>query len=393
MTERALPDWIDSYLTYTDNSEPADSFRLWTAISCIASSLKRKCWLDLGSLTFYPNLYIVLVGPAASRKGTAMGPGFRFLQNMGIRMAAEATTREALIKALRTASDTTINIETGAMIMHSSLTIFSQELTVFLGYNNMQLISDLTDWYDCRGKWIYQTKNMGTDDITGVWVNLFGATTPSLLQTTLPCDAIGGGLTSRIIFIYESGPGKIVALPFLNEEQEALIPQLEHDLEMIHMLSGQFRFDIGFLDAYSSWYLKQTATKLWEDERLAGYLGRRANHILKLCMVMSASRSNEMCISAVDLRRAILILTEAERNMPRVFAGIGRSAIASVTSRILAAVEEHGEISKDEIIRRFLHDADSWSIGKVMDTLSDGRLVVPHIRGRDTIFVSTNRKD
>ena len=94
--DRMLPDWIDSYMAYVDNTEPAEAFKLWTAIFCIVACLKRKCFLDWGTITFYPNMYIVLVGPSGCRKGTAMGPGFSMLTELNVRMAAEATTREVL---------------------------------------------------------------------------------------------------------------------------------------------------------------------------------------------------------------------------------------------------------------------------------------------------------
>jgi hypothetical protein len=352
----------------------------------VASCLKRKCYLEWGTLTFYPNIYVVLVGPSGCRKGTAMGPGFNMLQEIGIRMAAEATTRESLIRELKTSSDTTLNPESGSMIMHSSLTIYSQELTVFLGYNNMQLISDLTDWYDCRTKWIYRTKNSGTDDITGVWVNLFGATTPALLQTTLPSDAIGGGLTSRIIFVYEAKKGKIVPIPFLTEEQQELRPRLMHDLENIHMLSGQYRYSADFIDHYMIWYLKQEENPPFTDERLAGYLERRANHVLKLCMILSASRANELYLTPHDLYRAIEILRLAEVNMPRVFAGIGHAQHAAVMSRIIAALEIAGEMSNQEILSRFAHDIDSWGLSKVMETVCATGAATLHRIGTQSVY-------
>jgi len=114
-------------------------------------------------------MYIVLVGPSGKcRKGTAMGFGMKFLREMGIKMAAESTTREALCRDLKQSNDTKVDISTGDLQLHSSLTIYSQELTVFLGYNNQALMSDLTDWYDCRDAWTYRTKNQGTDDIVGV---------------------------------------------------------------------------------------------------------------------------------------------------------------------------------------------------------------------------------
>jgi hypothetical protein len=308
------------------------------------------------------------------------------LQEIGIRMAAEATTRESLIRELRTASDTTINTETGQMILHSSLTIYAQELTVFLGYNNLQLLSDLTDWYDCRTRWIYRTKNMGTDDITGVWVNLFGATTPSLLQTTLPADAIGGGLTSRMIFVFEAKKGKTVPIPFLSEHQESLRPQLVHDLESMNLLTGQFKHSTEFVNSYMHWYIHQEENPPFQDDRLAGYVERRANHILKLSMIMSASRTSEMYISGSDFERARVLLEETERNMPRAFSGVGRSALASVTARINAVIHEHGTMDSQEITRRFSHDADSFGLNKAMETLIASGAVVCSRVGTRTMY-------
>ncbi|GAG17670.1 unnamed protein product, partial [marine sediment metagenome] len=90
-----------------------------------------------------------------------------FLDELGIKLAAEAITREALIRELKNSSADDIDHETGKATHHSSLTIWAQELAVFLGYYNHQLLSDLTDWYDCKSKWTYRTKTMGTDEIIG----------------------------------------------------------------------------------------------------------------------------------------------------------------------------------------------------------------------------------
>ena len=248
MSERKLGDWVDAYLTYTDNTEAADLFKLWTAIFCISACLKRKCFLPWGTLTFYPNMYIVLVAPSGCRKGTAMGPGYDMLisPEINLKLAAEATTREALIRELRKAGDDIIQGKT--LEFHSSLSIFSQELSVFLGYNNIQLMSDLTDWYDCRSKWHYSTKDRTlSDDIVNVWVSMFGATTPSMIQSTLPNDAVGLGLTSRIVFIFEGRKGKSCPFPGLTEEQAAIRPLLLQDLEKIHMMRGKFSYTASFM--------------------------------------------------------------------------------------------------------------------------------------------------
>ncbi|MEG0454236.1 MAG: hypothetical protein RR559_02605, partial [Bacteroides sp.] len=223
---------------------------MWVAISAIAAVLQRKVWLDWGNI-FYPNMYVVLVAPPGrARKGTAIAPMLKFLTRLSIPLAAESITREALIQAMKEA-ESVVTLKNGSSLVHASLTVVSPELTVFLGYNNNTLLSDLTDWFDCRDTWQYRTKNSGTDDITGIFLNLLGATTPDLLRTTLPLDAIGGGLTSRMIFIYERDKGKVVPLPFLSADDKQLGEDLLHDLSNINTLKGSFSATPAFLSYYA----------------------------------------------------------------------------------------------------------------------------------------------
>jgi hypothetical protein len=366
--ERRLPDWIDSYLDYVDETEPAYLYKAWVAVSTIASCMKRKCYAQWDK-RIYPNMYIVLVGPSGCRKGTAMYPASAMLDELGIRRAAESITREALVRELKASSDNHIDPITEKPMMHSSLTIASEELTVFLGYNNLSLISDLTDWYDCKNKWTYRTKNQGTDEILGVWVNLLGATTPDILQATLPTDAIGGGLTSRIIFVYAAKKGKIVPIPFLIHENEQLKKDLVHDLEQILMMTGRFKFSEKFVDTFAEWYVEQEDHPPFDDYRFGGYMQRRPTHMIKMSMVMSVSRSNEMIITEEDFYKALTLLSRTEAEMPKTFGGYGQSENASMLPRIMAEIGNKKTVSSNELMRKFSRDITPKQLEEILLTL------------------------
>jgi hypothetical protein len=371
MTSRALKDWLEGYLLYTANSEPPYTYKLWTGISVIAACMKRKCVLNWGTLTLYPNMYVVLVGPSGKcRKGTAMGPGMKFLRELGIKVAAESITREALIRELKQSNDTQVDITSGDMFLHASLTIYSQELTVFLGYNNLALMADLTDWYDCRDTWTYRTKNMGTDEIIGVWVNLFGATTPELLQTTLPRDAIGGGLTSRMIFVFEHKKGQVVATPFLSKEEREIERLLVQDLERIAMLSGEFQVTEEFIERYVQWYTDYSnGPPPFDDYRFSGYFERRPTHLLKLCMIMSASRSSSKLMDIVDFERALQVLEMTEQKMPYTFSGVGRANYSDTMQRVMGIVSANKVIEFGELLRKVYQDIDKFTLEKMVEAL------------------------
>lgn len=369
-------------------------YKLWIGISVLAACMKRKCVLNWGTMTLYPNMYIVLVGPSGRcRKGTAMNFGMKFLREMGIKVAAESITREALIRELKQANDAQVDLGTGDMFLHASLTIYSQELTVFLGYNNQALMADLTDWYDCRDTWTYRTKNMGTDEIIGVWVNLIGATTPELIQTTLPRDAIGGGLTSRIIFVFESKKGKTCAAPFQTKEERELFRLLVQDLGSISLLSGDFTVTEGFIERYVPWYTEYSEGKPpFDDYRFAGYFERRPTHLLKLCMILCASRSDSKEIDVQDFDRALDILTMTEKRMRYTFSGVGKSNTAEVMQRVMATLAAKNRVEFGDLLQLFYQDVDKFMLEKMIDALISMGIVELDMSGGKKVIVYTNKK-
>lgn len=363
-------------------------YKLWVGISTIAAVLQRKCVLRWGTLSFYPNMYIVLVGPPGKcRKGTAMNTGYNLLKDLGVKLSAEAITREALIRELAQTTDTVVDPQTGIVHMHSSLSVVSPELTVFLGYNNQQLMMDLTDWFDCRDYWTYRTKNSGTDEIIGVFVNLIGATTPGLLQSTLPMNAIGGGLTSRMIFVYETEKSRSIATPFHGPTEKALAPMLKHDLERIHMLSGEFKVSDPFINRYIDWYMHfDSQQHILTDQRFAAYFERKPTHLMKLCMILNASRTNSQMVEVEDFDRAIALLDKTEENMQYTFMGVGRNVASETMQEVLDFLEKHRRVSMAVLTRMFFRDADARQLENILQTMENMKSIRRIYSGQD-IFV------
>ena len=372
--KRKLPDWIDAFMLYTENSEPPRLFRKWTAISTLASAMQRKIRVDWGNaLVFYPNLYIVLVGPSATGKGTAMNPAQEIIHDLGtIRISAQATSLQALIRRLKETNLTDIDMVTGEQQYHSSMTIFSKEFTVFLGYHNRELMSALCDWYDCDRKWVYETISRKKEEIVGVWVNLIAGTTPDLIQSSLPIESIGGGLTSRIIFVYEETKEKLVVLPTQTQKELELKQYLIHDLEKVSRLSGSFKWTENFSNAWSDWCYYADNNPPFYDSKFDGYTGRRRAHVMKLAMVVSASHGkHDLILSKDDLDEAINLLIEVEVKMPLVFRGVGRSDTASMMHKVVTFLEHSAtdEIPFYQFARHFSNDMDKIQMDNIIYSL------------------------
>jgi hypothetical protein len=376
--KRMLKDWITAYLEYTDDTEPPELFRVFNAISAIAACLQRKVYLpwDFHN-TYYPNMYVLLVGPSGARKGTSMAPAKSLLCDIGIIPISDAITSEALIQEIEANATTTSEPETNAPYVHCSVTIYSEEFTVFIGYNNNQLMANLCDWYDCKkGVWSYKTKHQGQNEINEVWVNMIGATTPELLRSTLPLDAIGGGLTARMILVYEERKAKTVVRSKITPELTALHDALVHDLTLILCLQGAFTVDDSFYNKYEKWYMNMEGNQPFDDDRFSGYLNRRTVHLRKLAMILSASRSDDMIITGDDFDRALELMKRTEKKMRYAFTGIGTNKDAAILTRVLQHIESipptaNGNIicSRQSLYNQFVFDADKYVLDRVIISL------------------------
>lgn len=355
---RKLPDLLNGYIQYQENTEPPNIYKKWCGVSLLAAALQRKVHLQWGTLRFYPNLYIILVGPPGkARKGTAMKPLRNHLTHLKVALASESTTREALIQRLEEAATISQgDTKTFDMEPHSSLTVCSDELTSLIGYNNKELMANLADWFDCADSWTYRTKTSGTNEITNLFLNILAATTPELIQATMPFDMIGGGLSSRMLFIYAKSKGKRVSYPGMTPEQDTICKHVSHDLEQLYKMQGVFKVSEDFMAIWDTWYMQKPEGNPLKSRFLDYYWERREVHLIKLSLIMSASRSNEMVIRACDFNRANEWLTEAECFMPYAFQGMGHRDDAVTISGVMNMIADIGEVTIEMLLNAFYAD-------------------------------------
>jgi hypothetical protein len=299
-----------------------------------------------------------------------MEPIMKFLdaQELNVKISADATTRERLIQMLKNSCEMFNNSE-GKMVTHCSLSIVSSELTVFLGYSNLQLITDLTDWFDCKRHWTYSTKNSGEDEIIGVWVNLLGATTPALIKSALPLDAIGGGLASRMIFIYANKKRGTIPAPFITHADKTLEGELQQDLGEISKMEGEFKLTESFITRWVDWYTEADKNPPFTDHILGAYCERRPTMVMKISMIISASRRSEMFITEDDLLTAISYLEEAETVMPNALSGIGKNIHADTLTRLMADISIAKKVSLDNLMWRYRYDVNKLELEQLIGSL------------------------
>ncbi len=374
--KRNVDNWIDSYIKLQKNTEPAKIFDTWVAYSLIASALRRKVKLRLGRLTYNTNLYIVLVAnPGVARKTQSIKYGTKFLKTIPeIITCADSATKEAMTDDIeKSALDHLMADNTP--YRHSSLNIISKEFESFLGQRseNTRMLTALTDLFDCPGEWSSRTRHGTSNAIIRPWINLLAATTPDSLANSLPASAIGGGLTSRMLFIYAERKKKRIAVPAMTKEEEKLQELLEQDLHKISMISGEYTMSQDCTNRWTDWYNNydedESGARICEDKSFSGWYSRKPMYIMKLCMVRAAAVSNSMVIEWKHVEEAIKAIMQVERVMGNAFKAIGKSEITAEVDAVYQIVREYKSISEKQLMSTIWRDIDSNKFENVIETL------------------------
>lgn len=385
---RYVPNWIEGYMELMENTEPARCFDRWTAYSVIAAALRRKIYLQLGRLEYFPNIYVVFVAePGVARKTQAIKYGVNFLRTIpDIRLSADSSTKEAMTDDIEAAALPEL-MNDGTEFRHSSLNIISKEFESFLGQKkeNTRMLTALTDLYDCPDDWAARTRHGVSNKIIRPWVNLLSATTPDSLASSLPATAVGGGLTSRILFIWADKKKKSVAIPSMTETDLVLKGKLEKDLYQISRMSGGYTMTTSCLKDWTDWYNNfnedESGQRLCMDKSFSGWYSRKPTTILKVAILRAAAITNKLVMEWKYIEEAITDIREVEKSMGKAFAAIGKSEISAEVDTVLQIICNFGCISEKQLMSLVWRDIDASKFGNVIDTLQKTGKVVRQFKG------------
>lgn len=390
---RELDNWLEHYMALTENTESPPNYHLWSGITAISSALQRKCFCNWGMRGYiYPNLYVVLVGPPGGRKGTAMKWAKGMVQKLKLFLGSDSLgSVQALYNEIATAEANYLNAK-GVTQVHRSISIWSEEFQVFISERNPDLITSITDLFDCPNSWHYTALKSGIKDLSNCFITIIGAITPSLLQNKLSADAVGGGLISRIIFVVGHGRYKAIALPMLTLEEEAQKKRLEHDLQNIANMKGPFKLQSDFLNTYAKWYESDARSGV-SSEQFVGYNARRALHLNKLCMIFSAAESDEMIITKEHFERGLAVLEYTEAQMAKAFHGFGGGYHAAKMAEIFQWIEERERFSWQELMKKFYLLAMPAELTDFIDTAEKIKLVKKTLTATTIMYDVIKKKE
>ena len=349
---RNFPDWIHSYLEYASVTEAPRRMHFWAAVGTVAGALRRRVWIDMVRFQWTPSFYIIFVGPPGIvAKSTTIDIATDLLRQVpGIKFGPNAITWQALVTAFAAASESfEYNEEWHPM---SPLTLVASELGSLINLQDKEMVNLLIELWDGKKKYEKITKMSGNDTVEAPWINLQAGTTPHWVADNMPQAMIGGGLSSRCIFVYGDAKERYVAYvdEMVGKEDAALRTKLIQDLEQIAMLCGPFHIDPEAREWGREWYKSfwKDASSRMDDQMLEGYAARKQTHIHKVAMVLSASRGDSRTINLNDIQLANTMLEDIENDMHRVFSRIGRTEDSMQAERFIEYVKKKGLVPYTE---------------------------------------------
>lgn len=388
---RKLENWLRSYSELTAISEAPDVFNFWTGVSAIAGVLRRNVWFEQIKFRWFPNFYIIFVAPPGiATKSSTANVGMRLLRDVeGVIMGPSSMTWQGLVLGLQKAQRLVAINDTGdpltsQYVAQSAITCEVSELGTFLDPKNGELTSVLIDLWD--GKETPWERWLATKDDTKIenpWINIIAGTTPSWLRENASESMIGGGLASRVIFVYADKKKRTVA--YLEDEIQLddyhfRESELLHDLNEIGNLRGRFNMTKEAFEFGRSWYdaLWNSPESHLTDEEFQGYRARKQTHVHKVAMVLCAAAGDSMLIDKTTLDLATKLMSGVEYDMHKVFASIGNSSTSKHVNTILTYLRIYSKLKRAELWRYCIKSMSPREFSEATDACVQAQYI--HLR-------------
>lgn len=334
--------------------------------------LEQRVWIETGG-NLYPNLYVFLVGQPGMGKSRSIMAASNLVREAlpDTFFGATSMTRASLSDYMNEAKRILPKIP-GPPVEYNSLICVADEFSAFMHEYDSALVAALVEFYDVNPYSEGRRVSNIRIKIPRPQLNILTGSTPSNLIHTLKDYVWDQGLMSRVIMIHSADRPVI---DVFNEPIRERPQSLINDLKVIWALEGAFNATDDFGKAMHAWKTGGFAP-VPDHPKLAHYASRRFAHLLKLSMIASVDRSNELILRTDDFNRAMSWLVQAETTMPYIFREGSVTSDSRVMDEIAHYVRQKGEVS-EHLIRNFARErVPAMHIEYMMRVMETARILV-----------------
>ncbi len=369
--------FLQNFCKLLEKTEVPPRFAIWCGVSALLAMMERRIWIEQGIYTIYPNFFIVLIAGSGQKKSTAINLAAKLLRKAdpGPKIIAQMVTPEGLITSLKNTKEESSEVykqSSGGIIIADELVTLIDRRTIERGLGKV-----LTTLYDCNDVFEYQTVARGIERLHGSYLSLLGGTTVELIKDSIPLQSVGGGLTSRIIFVYDDSVPEPVPWVDYDKALVQIEEDLIHYLQGLSSLNGPIRVTPSAREFYEHDYREFYNSSFRMNPYLRGYANRRHTHLFKLSIAVMLAEEPSLILTEHHLQGAKIILEEAEIHMESVMEMIVSTEMGSSTIHVMNFIKMQGAVTRKVLVRKYQHRFDAKEISGIIDTLSQsGRISI-----------------
>lgn len=300
-------DFIEEVLESTQFFEAPRRFYYWSSLAAVSAVVKDRVYFDMaGNYLLYPNIYVLLYGPSAVKKG----PPIALAQDLVTRVdATRVIDGRSSIEAVLKELGTIYTRPDKTMVRDSCGFLVSGELSSSI-ISNTAAMDIMTNLYDRQyniGEWRYRLKVSEGALLNKPTITWLTGTNEALFRDFIPEKNLQGGLIGRMFVISENEDNMINSLMFKTKAPDRGL--LAQKLKDISNLSGEFCMDNDVRHAVDSWYKnfkKNEAPKLMDN---TGFTGRMGDFLIKMAMIISCARRGDKELIIDDVVEAKDLVT------------------------------------------------------------------------------------
>ena len=338
-----MPDGLaKDYVDWLTKTEPPPSFHFFSFLACIGALLGRQCWIDQQIFKVHPSMVVLLTGPQAVRKTTAMvhASGLAYGADPDRFDRFEKVTSEKLHSRLAGK-----NPAVGVLTLPEMTTVINKK-----DYQKT-MIADLTNLWDNPDSLPVET--MGRQEILrDVALSSIMCSNERLLIQNLPADAFGGGFFSRILPIYEPVPDPDRLFPEPSELSKDVKKELVYGLVETARVKGPVNLTRIGSKLYAKYY-KSIRRNVPLEPNMANWVSRMATgHLLRIAMLIAIceNRPEHVYIDESHIQKAYDLLQWVCGRLPKLFNLLGTSGVGEDSQKVMNAILGNGgRIARDKL--------------------------------------------
>lgn len=380
-------EFIEMYLEYAGvgESEAPTIFHRWTCFSMIGALLGRQAYLPFGHSNIYPNQYIMLMGDPGVRKSTAINIAKGLLRESGYsRFGPDKSSKEQFLAEMKQYDDSDSiaaeDLEALTLDEPSEVYVVAGEFTDFIGPNNMEFVTLLTNLWDCPEEYKNPKRTAKNVMVHQPTVSILGGNTQQGFALAFPPEALGNGFMSRLIMVHGDSTG--IMIPWPKPADAMLGASLANHLSEIKAkVKGEFTKGKGVDELGARMYKECVPV---DDHRFKHYATRRFTHLLKNAMILAAADLTTE-IQVEHLLKANTLLAYTETKMPKALGEFGKSKYSETANTILGILNKAiRPVSLNELWKRVANDLTKISeLGDIMKNLHHaGKVQLTNIAGK-----------